>query len=114
LTLTFSAPSGAVTFAAGTNGPFLRFSDLKSQIEAALGADKIEVVSVNDKLGFIHPTGASAIKLASDDEVAKSILGFSQNKVVEGKVYGAVASSPPAIIEAYAANDGSHTVFCVE
>lgn len=113
-TLTFSAPAGHVDFVAGANGDYLLFSEIKAQIETALGDTNIRVVAFGTRIGFIHPTAASAIALDSTDEIAKAILGFAKNKAAAGKKYGAVAGTPPALIEAYAPNDGSHVIFTVE
>jgi hypothetical protein len=111
-TLTFTAPAGAVTFVAGQFGDYLRFLDIKSQIEAVLTT--LSVVSVNGNVGFVAKNASYGVALSGNTEIAKAILGFAYDKAAAGKVYGADPATAPAMVEAYAANDGSHTVFCVE
>lgn len=110
-TLTFTGPAGAVNFVtASREDDALLFKDIKAQVEAALNAANIRVVSVGGKVAFVHPTAASAIALSGNNEEAKALLGFGLDLAVSGKVYGVDPTTPPAFMYAYQTQDNSHVV----
>ncbi len=110
-TLTFTAPAGAVVFAAGVHGDRLLPLEIKAQIEAAVAG--LTVVFFGGRIGFIDTDLSAAVQLSANDEIAKAILGFPKNKAVVGKVYGAVAPAP-YYMDSYAPNDGSHVIYVME
>jgi hypothetical protein len=111
--ITLTAPNAAVTFVAGADpSGSLTFKEIKTQAEAAISG--LRVLLINGSLWFINSTLAAAVTMAAADEPARALLGFANNKAYTGRLYAAPGGSAPAFIQAYAANDGSHTVYTLE
>jgi len=110
-TLTFTTPVGSHTFVTASRpNDVLYLTDIKSQLEAALGAGNIQVMNVGGQIAFVHPTSASAIAIAATSQPAKALLGFAQDKAVAGKLFGVVPATPPAFVTAYPSSDNAHVV----
>lgn len=91
-TLTFSNPAGSWTFTVGTGQPGqLRFSEVKTQLEANIA--NLVVETVDNKVGFRHATDGQSAAMAAVDEVARSILGFSNP--VGGEAITGLFLNPP-------------------
>lgn len=97
LTLKFTSPGvHTVTFVAssGTSDPyasptFLRFADIKSQIEAV--ATGVSVRQEGGTIILIETAPTSGVALAGDG-TANKLLGFDTGNATVGKVY-----SPPGV-----------------
>ncbi len=119
--ITFVLPTAAAcTFTAGADatGLSLTFKEVKTQLEAAVANLKVVNfsggVGGNIAVGFIHATLAGAVTLAALNEPARAILGFANNAALTGKLYNPPGGAAPSFIQAYAANDGSHTIYTLE
>jgi hypothetical protein len=97
LTITFSDPAGACTFTqpATTAMGQLRFSDVKSQIEAVPALADVVVATLDNKLVFYRRTHGENISLAALNEPARIILGFANNAVLAGQFLNAPAGPNP-------------------
>jgi hypothetical protein len=100
-TITFLNPTGACTFVqpAGIGFGQLRFADLKSQIEASIGLLNVDVVTINNLLGFRHRVHGQAIRFDALDEVARNILGFENNNFIGGVFLNGPSGSLPRYLE---------------
>lgn len=100
-TLTFLNPTGYCTFTQpfGTNLGQLRFDDVKTQIEAAVGLSNVVVISMNNMLGFQHRTNGQAITLDAEDEPARSILGFVNGSYISGVALNGPAGAQPKYLD---------------
>lgn len=119
--ITFVLPTAAAcTFVAGADatGLSLTFKEVKTQLEAAIA--NLRVVNFSGGVGggiaagFIHASLGGAVTLASLNEPARALLGFANNTALTGKLFNPPGGAAPSFIQAYAANDGSHTIYTLE
>jgi len=100
-TITFLNPAGHCTFSPATVAGFgqLLFSDVKSQIEASAGLSNVDVVTINNVLGFRHRVSGQSIKLDAADESARTILGFENNSYIGGVSLNGPSGALPKYLE---------------
>ena len=100
-TITFLNPAGHCTFASASIAGFgqLLFSDVKAQIEASAGLSNVNVVTINNVLGFKHRVNGQAIKLDAADEPARIILGFENGSYIGGVSLNGPSGSLPKYLE---------------
>ena len=103
-TMTFTAPSLAVTFAAGADvqGGTLTFKEIKTQIEAVITGVVVRSFGPDGAIGLIESTPTNGVALTSSDEVAKRLLGFPQAAAATGKVYKTpTTNTSPCLVAMY-------------
>jgi hypothetical protein len=96
-TLSFTTPSGTVTFTQDTGAPagFVRFESFKTQVEAIAN---LKALLVNDSVAFKHATLGTAVVLSSATESARPVLGF-QNGTVSGTAYNGPSGVVPKVVD---------------
>ena len=114
LQLKFKKPSvTTVTFLTVSGNPtsFLSFSDLKSQVEAAVAG--LKVFADGEQLVFIESTPSSGVEL--DASSALEVLGFSAGEKSYVYAYpdGVGAAVAPHYVSAYPV-DGFHVLIVKE
>jgi hypothetical protein len=116
LTLTFTAPAFALTFApsdATDRDPnLLLFSDLKAQIEAE--NDAVLVTQWNGRIVFIEKTPSSGMAFGTEDEPAKTLLGFDKNRAMVGRLFHPPGIGGPPNFTYIYSSDSSHVVLTWE
>lgn len=97
-TVTFSAPAGSCTFTQPTSTVqgLLSFTDVKSQLEAAIAGLKVDCAG--RKLFFYQSSGAAAVALAAVNEGGRVPLGLPNNEAVIGTLAAAPGGSAPALV----------------
>jgi hypothetical protein len=100
-TLTFTTPSGSKTFTAASAGTadsgFLRFGDVKTQLEAAINNLKVSLIDGN--IAFKHATAGTAVVMANNTEPAKALLGFKDATTISGTAYAGASGTAPKVID---------------
>lgn len=97
-TITFSAPAGSCTFTqpATTDSGFMRFADVKAQLETAISGLKVDCAG--KKIFFYQSSGAAACALAAVNEGGRVPLGLPNNEAVSGVFLNPPGGSVPALV----------------
>jgi len=97
-TVTFSAPAGSCTFTqpANTTQGLLSFSDVKTQLEAAIAGLKVECSKSG--LMFYQSSGSAAVALAAVNEAGRVPLGLPNNETMSGTLVAAPGGTAPALV----------------
>jgi hypothetical protein len=115
-TLTFTSPSGSVTFVEGALPDHrLMFNDIKQQIEAAVNG--VRVYQIGGHIALVHSSDPVSVPIALDSAPsdAKRLLGFPYDSAATGRIIGAPGStSAPRLVWWNTTNDGSHAVMIWE
>lgn len=115
LTITFTNPSFSWTFTPGADPEFLRYLEIKAQLEAASASLKVK--QFGGKIAFIEATPSTGVVLSGTQQTAKALLGFDYNTVSIGKVYGSpydAIPTAPYLIEMYSVNETTHVLVVME
>jgi hypothetical protein len=97
-TITFSAPAGSCTFTQPANTPqgLLNFSDVKTQLEAAIAGLKVDCGA--KKLFFYQSSGTAVVALAAVNETGRVPLGLPNNEAMTGTLAAAPGGAAPALV----------------
>lgn len=114
LTITFTSPSAACTFAqgSGTDPDTLQFGDIKSQMETQISGLKV-VLLTNRRIGFILSTPTSAAALGAAAEDARVKFGISRSGAVSGKVVGPSSDAGTPRLDHVAGGPDGQYILCV-
>ncbi len=96
-TLTFTAPAGAVTFAAvpGRNNPNkLLVEDIHAQIAAVPALGDVVVFAVDGCVAFGRSTPGQVVALSAGPEDSRPLLGLSRSGAVSGVVHNPPTTVP--------------------
>jgi hypothetical protein len=97
-TVTFATPAGSCTFTqpAGTTAGFMRFADVKAQLETAITNLKVECA--DRKIFFYHSNGTTPCALAAINETGRVPLGLPNNEAISGTILNAPGGAVPALV----------------
>lgn len=110
-TVTFSAPAGSCTFTQPTNTTdgFMRFADVKSQLEAAIAGLKVDCV--DKKIIFYQSSGTAACAMAAVNEGGRVPLGLPNNEAVVGTFLNPPGGTAPALVSAIPENGAMYITY---
>lgn len=111
LTLTFTTPSGAVTFTAGANPEGLTLQEIQAQIAAVGALAGLKVVGARGVLHIVEATPKDGVAFGAGAQAARRVLGFPESGVLVGQVmHGINSGRAPAIVSITATNH-EHNLF---
>lgn len=115
LTLTFTSPSGTVTFVAGQDpSGFLTFEEIKTQVTSAVSG--IDVKVYERRIVFQSSTIGTSIEVGSNvDEPGRAIFGLTEKSgIFDGTAYNPPDGAAPRLISITPGAGGTFVVVTEE